>query len=294
MCSTIASILNNSSEDCRFDFYIINSGLNNNTQSKINTFSKSGKCSVNFIYVDKDMFKDCPLTAECKHISIATYYRFKLPDLLPSLDKVLYLDCDINVLTNLKELYNIEVDDKYCALAEDVVTDESMARLGLKEYYNTGVMLANLKKWREDNISVKLFEYAKNNRDKIVWVDQDVINVIMAGKIKRLENRWNAQVSEYDISRIYNAIALKGSCIVHYIGDKKPWNGTRCPLKNVYLKYLLMTPYWYKAIPVVLKQLYLQLSILRKKAIQLRFGHKESYIIFCGITLYKKSKQINL
>lgn len=290
LCCVIASILKNAKSDETFNFYIINSELSDNSKNKINSMKKSGKCTIDFIHVDKESVKDCPLTKEAAHITAATYFRFMLPDLLPDIDKVLYLDCDITVLTSLRELYETNIDNYYFAGCKDCLFKENAARLNLEKYCNTGVMLANLAKWRRNNISAKLFEYAANNSDKIVWVDQDVLNVVMQNSILYLEQKWNLMIGGfYCAPNIPEWVerAKAGNCIIHHAGGIKPWNVCYSPLRGAYFKYLIFAPYKNKIIPILFKYLLADFNVLRKNLIRMRLSGEKKYIKICGRIIWE-------
>ena len=246
LCSTMSSIIENSAPDEEFKFYILNTKKNLNYLNKriISKYNKN-KARVIYITLDNraDMFNNMPLTKSCKHISIETYYRFLLADLFPFYEKIIYLDCDTTVLTSLTKLYDTDINGYYCGVVSDVLAKDSMIRLNLDKYFNAGVMLVNLDKWRRDGIQQKLFEYVEKNSDKILWVDQDVLNVVLQDGIKYIDKRWNAQVGEYEhcYSSGFNDIG-KEAYILHYIGCSKPWQpGSKNPFREVYFKYLNMT-----------------------------------------------------
>lgn len=240
---TISSILKNKNKNEKFDFYIVNSDLLLKNKEKLLKLKKEKDCNISFIEIDKETFKECPLTVDCPHISITTYYRYLLSDLFKDIDKILYLDCDLVVTSSLSELYNTNIEDYYFAGVADILSHKIVSRLGLKKYCNAGVMLINLKKWRENNISNKLFEWTFNNLDKIQYQDQDVINVVMQDGIKYLPREWNNQVGMeqhfYDYG--YNESA-KNAKIIHFIGGTKPWH-ISCVSAGwwLYFKYLFFT-----------------------------------------------------
>ncbi|MHC5828967.1 MAG: glycosyltransferase family 8 protein, partial [Nostoc sp.] len=59
------------------------------------------------------------------------------------------------------------------------------------KYFNSGVLVMNLKKWREDQIFEKVIEYLTINKQYVRWHDQDALNAILAGKWGELEPGWN-------------------------------------------------------------------------------------------------------
>ena len=229
------------------DFYILDGGLTQDDKLNIESLKKINNFNVHYIKINPDDFKICPLLKDIDekhsdyHVTSAGYYRFKLPELLPELDKILYLDCDVIIRSSLKELFEYDLKNKSTTMVEDVDASKELERLGVKHYYNSGVMLINLDYWRKNNIQEKLFEYVKNNSDKIVWQDQDVLNAVLAGTIEPISDKWNYQ---YFLYEKIEPKELNDCVILHLAGRFKPWI---MPFEHFiydcYYYYLLMTPF---------------------------------------------------
>ena len=245
----------------KIKIFILTDSIKQENQNLLTKLCTKYDSDISFIKLDKDTFKNCPLTASCPHISIATYYRFVLPSVIPEdVNKILYLDCDITIQKSLYELYNIDIEDYYFAGVQDILYNENSKRLELAKYCNAGVMLINLRKWREENVEKRLFDWAKNNIDLIKWQDQDTINFVLQSGILYLDKIWNAQVGQYKAcyEEGFNKIANKAG-IIHYIGQEKPWD-KKCtsPVKLPYFISLLHTPYANK-IPSYITSFYISL-----------------------------------
>ena len=115
----IASILTNANQDDNIDFYILDGGITKEKKEQISSLSSIHNCQINFIEINPEMFADYSKVKTHKYISIATYYRLKAPSLLPDIDKIIYLDCDVVVNTSLKELYEIDIKDYLLAGVSD-------------------------------------------------------------------------------------------------------------------------------------------------------------------------------
>ena len=244
----IKSIAINKIYTDKLHIYILSSKMNDKNRKRLNNLCESSGMQLSFIKVNEEDFCHCPQTEICKHISVATYYRFLLASLLNNLDKVLYLDCDITVKSSLSDLYNINIADKYFGAVQDILYKDSSERMNLEKYCNAGVMLINLKKWREDGVEEKFFDYVNTNQDLILWQDQDVLNDVLQNGICYIDKIWNAQVGQYELCYTsgFNELA-KQSKIVHHIGFAKPWDwNCLSPQRNIYFKYLLHTPYGWK------------------------------------------------
>ncbi len=280
---TIASILKNRKNEY-INFYIISSGLKQENINKLKSFENPAYCNMQFINIDLKQFKDCPLTKNCAHISIATYYRFVLADLLEKLDKVLYLDCDLTVMSSLKELYNTDVSDYYFAGVRDFWDKCSKERLNLDKYCNAGVMLVNLKKFREDNIKEKLFDFAVQNADKMIYQDQDVINCALQDRILLLNEKWNIQIGKEGQKDNFKEVK-----IYHHVGADKPWSMVcTSPFKKYYLQYLRYTPWKSKIFLYKIFSIFSLFKIVRRNLIRFRWSKKEKLIRIFGCVVYKE------
>lgn len=197
--------------------------------------------NVKLVYsaVDDSVFETYKIS---HHISKAVYFRLLLADILPNtINKILYLDSDIVVTGSLRELFEHNFNDNYILAVEDGELDITVPRLNkigipLKTYFNSGVMWINLEAWRLDNISVKLIDIANRYMDRILWWDQDILNICFM-------NKWG-QVSDK-----FNRILLQEKCeevplIVHFNSPTKPWHYLNYhPYKYLYWKYIELTPF---------------------------------------------------
>ena len=104
---TIASILVNAAENDELEFYILDGGITQDNKSKLLSLRNIREGAINFVKIDNEMFNDYLNIKTHDYIAIPTYYRLKLPTLLPNVSRVIYLDCDVVVNTSLNDLFNI-------------------------------------------------------------------------------------------------------------------------------------------------------------------------------------------
>lgn len=238
---TIASILKNANTDDELNFFIISMDISQENMENIKKLTNIKDFTINFVNPPKELFSEYIDTKTTDYLPLASFYRLKLPSLIPLEDKVIYLDCDVVVNKSLSSMFNIDIENYYCGGIKDIGYKRLGKRIGLKNgqtYINSGVLLVNLKKWRKDNAELKLSTYAKEYPEKLFLGDQDLINICFADEILLLDSKWNVQVvnlcSRSDYSCIFN--------ILHYTGASKPWKmGSYIPLKEHYYKYLSLT-----------------------------------------------------
>lgn len=259
-CSvTIASILANSNSDENFIFGILSSDLSEKSKNNIRKLKKIKNFEIKFFNVDNSIFSayDTPNYIS----SSASLYRYLIPNLSPEFDKVLYLDSDIIVKSSLFDLFNTDLKDTYIGGVEDFHWNMGNKRLKLNSnisepYFNSGVLLINSKKWREENLFDKLIEQTKKlNPYMLEQTDQDAINIVCKNKKTVLDPKYNL-LACFEDRRFFTSYskkqmdeAITSPVIIHYSGPIKPWNRKCFPTNEFayeYYKYLKFTPFYKK------------------------------------------------
>lgn len=246
-CVTIASILNNCSKDIFINFYVIYNSLSNENKKKICRVAETDISSIKFIFVNRDEFINLPIKSD-SYFTIENYFRLKIPSLFNNLDKIIYLDSDILVLGDVKELWDIDLNKNYLACCEDSIATSEKKRLSEfidfsdeYKYYNSGVLLINCAKWREDSVEQHLFEVLNKYYDQIYIVDQDALNCYLNKNIKYLDSAWNFQLHP-EVK--HNQPELKNIKIIHFVSRYKPWKDhLEEKYSALYFSYLSFTPW---------------------------------------------------
>lgn len=129
--------------------------------------------------------------------SYAASMRLFLADLLDdSVDRLLYLDADTIVPVNLSELFQLDISTYPLAMALDSVTSDMRTSIGFSvkdDYFNSGVILFQMHKWKELGLSDKIAAYVKKNQSNFSSPDQDLLNIVCKGLIYRLPPQFNLQ-----------------------------------------------------------------------------------------------------
>jgi lipopolysaccharide biosynthesis glycosyltransferase len=229
--------------------HILTEGLSIENESIIRTEieNKGGKLSI--YKVDSTILSHFPMPKDSNlsHISVATYYRLLITSVLPStIQKIIYLDCDIIVRNSIEELWDTNLDGFAIAAVKQAGYIDQCWRLKYPEkygYFNAGVLLINLDYWRKNDISNKLVEYLVNNYDKVVYHDQDAMNSVLHDKCLELSCKWNMTTLYFDFSTLlmfdrdkngkiindykaYKEILpaeRKNPTVIHYVSKPKPW-----------------------------------------------------------------------
>lgn len=254
----IASILDHN-ENAEITFHLLHTDLTAERCATIKSWVESFKGKkVCFYQMKKETFADFPI-GEHTYLDYGAYIRLYLGDCLEQIDKVLYLDCDIIVNNSLADLWDTDMTGYAVAGVRDRINDYIRVynRLGYpmsEGYINSGMMLINLKKWREDDFFKKTQRLACEKGASVLKNhDQDIINAIYHGQILMLPFRYNLleyylYVEEwlYLDRKYYPEIveACKNPAIIHFCMPQKPWH-YECinPFKDLYYKYRKMTPW---------------------------------------------------
>ncbi len=252
MGAAIITILEHARESERYHFHVLDGGISADNQAKLSSLLREGDC-VSYIPVSPGDFESCPLTGYVEYISLATYYRFKIPSYLPELDKVLYLDCDVIANSNVADLYATELGEHFMAAVPEVYQQDHTQRLQYRAnewYCNAGVMLINNRKWREEDIETQLFTYAVNPKRPIIYQDQDIINEVLKYNILYLPLHWNLQhcaifrSDSYPWHEPQRLQAKAAPRIVHFSDRLKPWSpGCPNPHTALYRNALRKSPW---------------------------------------------------
>ena len=231
----ILSILDNQKTGDIYEIYILYSDLSYPNKNRLEDLS----CENFSIQCVEISSPDLPETKGW--ISKETYYRLFAADLLEKYEKILYLDCDIVVLSDLGLLYEQELGDNLvggvCDYRFDGEYSKRVIGVETKDYINAGVLLINSLLWRQENIAEKCLEFLREERQLEAY-DQDAINFVSRGRILLLEKSWNFQQVWPEIYNWHsqhlvfrekaclpvNEVFKFNTCgILHYVCAEKPW-----------------------------------------------------------------------
>lgn len=190
-----------------------------------------------------------------RHVSPAAVFKFFIPDLLPKLDRVIYLDSDILIQGDFQKLWQTDVDSVYAAVVKDNQTitgrENHLKWLDFKHesYFNSGVMLLNLALMRQDGISAQLVDYRINGRNR--FMDQDALNVVFGERVVYLPLKYNCLNWLFltcTIEQLRTIFAPEEvmdtpeanydrAIVLHMGGSEKPWLHDQPYYTDKYLEY---------------------------------------------------------
>ncbi len=259
-CVTITSIIKSMKTNRKLDIYIFASDISTDNQYYFKTLA-SANVNINIKCVSADKFKGVHNATE-NSMCVATeaaLFKFYLPELLPNLKKVLYLDGDLVVRKDISELFDYEIEGYPLAAVKDSgnIYTKNKERKRFEKYFNSGVMLLNLELLRKENASEILF---KTKQKQVVsnLMDQDVFNQIFDNRILELPIVYNflyinllrakEKYTIKDLNQFYHTEYLnleeirEKSYIIHFSSKDKPWKYHNVPYGDVWEYFYAQSP----------------------------------------------------
>lgn len=211
---------------------------------------------LNWVAVDPRLVEGLPRRG---YLSEVVWYRLFMPQLLPGLERVLYIDGDVIAQDSILPLWETPLGDDLLGAVTNVVPEghrHRAAQLGLpgpERYFNLGVALWNLERMRREGFTAQVLEYARANLERLVWLEQDAVNALFWRRRRALHPRWNCQngiyyrswgVSLLDAAQVEEAIRSPG--LMHFEGGSfaKPWHYlSQHPRREEYFRHRALTPW---------------------------------------------------
>jgi len=225
----LTSVFSNNPES-RIHVHAIATGVSSAEKNRISAFVQQNRGEVFFYEIEPEQVQGLMIPKN-SHLSAAMYYRLFLPFLVPEqIGKLLYLDTDIVVIGSLKELYDTNLNNLPFGAIPEISATKNRPDLGIYEeniYFNSGVLLMNIAEWKKQRITEKTLQYIHDFPNKLIYPDQDALNVITENHYYKLDGKYNVlpfDIPEYLPTRKYKDF-LKDKVIMHYtLKEYKPWS----------------------------------------------------------------------
>ena len=265
----ITSIIYNQNRNCRYEINVLSEFISNeNMLLARKQLESHPNFTINFVIL-KDF--DSSKFFLNSYMSISTYYRFYIPQLFSHYDRILYLDSDLIVDADISDFASLDFDDKLAICSPSpfirnkvLKGDDEKFSLNyfthvLKmpdplQYFNAGVMLYNIKKMNEIDITTKLFEALEDIKEPFLQ-DQDILNSVLSnnGGVKLISSKYNMTrtfvitTKRLFLERLKEIFRISKKnnwfFIYHYVGKDKPWMTKRSD-GLLFLKYAKMSPFY--------------------------------------------------
>lgn len=250
----IESLYSNSSRYCFYEITVFHTSLTSQTIKKLtskpynNITVKCVDVSDYLEEIDKKLYSH-------SYFSKEMYYRILIPRYFSNYgyDKVIYLDCDMIVLGDLEELYDIDLEDKMIGACRNFMHSQmhnyilETLKINPYKYFNSGMLIFNIKQC--SNLENELWNII-SSYGVLSYPDQDLLNLVCLDKVKYLSPSWNWL---FHLERLQNSKNINlhinekdweiyqktknNIKILHYTGDKKPWDYNAVPMASYFWQY---------------------------------------------------------
>jgi len=239
----LTSIFNNNKNNATH-IHLIVTGLSDSEKKAISTYASAHDCSIHYYNIDTSKLSNFVLN---NNWTAAVYYRLFFPLLVPeSITRLLYLDTDTLVINNLQELFNQDLNGHPVGAVYDNYV-KNAPQLGIfneEEYLNSGVLLIDIAKWKQQKISEKAFQFLQEFPQKIKFVDQDALNYVLVDNWKKLDKKYNfmySYIPEQSTSQTLQNY-LEEVVVLHFT-LQRPWHMLcRNRYRELYFLYLEKSP----------------------------------------------------
>lgn len=268
VAGTLQSLIEHVTEEHNYDLIFLHTGIDKYNQKLLLSMAK-GKENISIRFINIASIVQSHHFIANNHVSVETFYRLFVNQLLKYYEKIVYLDSDLILLRDVAELYEIDIGDHLLAATVDAdhAGEYCGAIPGIKkycdkvlklkdpfQYFQAGVMVFNIKELNRCFEPDALIEYAE--KQEYMYVDQDVLNVKCEGRVHFLDMRWNV-MTDCNRFRVEGIIKMapkaiyetymesrKDPYIIHYAGVEKPWNSPVSDFANIYWHYIRKTPFY--------------------------------------------------
>lgn len=263
---TIKSIIDKSDDAYNYDLVVFTRDMSDYNKKILTQMCNKDNFSIRFVNV-KEFFDKLNLYT-LSHITIETYFRLIIPKYMSNYKKILFLDSDLIICEDVKNLFKYDISDYALAATEECLMsallgiygkkliDYMTERLKLKDvdkYFQAGVLLINIDYFNLHDCSSKLIDMVRNFNYNIV--DQDAMNELLNNKCFWLPNEWNypplqkhmklknylENMSDF-IRKKY--LSVKNPKILHFADYSKPWYDPSEDYANVWWEVAKTTPYY--------------------------------------------------
>jgi lipopolysaccharide biosynthesis glycosyltransferase len=260
---SLYSLLEHNEDAGEIHVYILSMGLSGQTREQLLTIGEQFGREITIIELG-DLKERFSYEVNTGGFDLSIMARLFVGEVLPdAAERVLYLDCDTVVLSSLKRLWETDLGSSMLgAVMEPTIYPSIKEEIGLlpeAPYFNSGVLLIDMKRWRLMNAQKMLLDFYCSMGGKLFAGDQDTINGALKGQIKPLSPRYNFFTNyryfRYShlirLSPVYKTVskssfeeAKRHPVILHFMGDERPWKQWNLNhYRRAYDHYLALTPW---------------------------------------------------
>ena len=201
---SLVSLYENNQDMEKIIVYILDSGIVEEKKQKLLAICRNYRRNPVIFIQGENVSERLSINVSIDRGSLSQYARLFVSSVLPAdLDRVLYLDCDVIINRSIYELWNLDLQEKTIGALMDAFSGYYRANIGLDEndiMFNSGVMLIDLQKWREQKIEEELLKFIIFKHGKIQQGDQGVLNAVLSHNVYCFEPKMNSVTIFYDFT----------------------------------------------------------------------------------------------
>ncbi|NTX77951.1 DUF4422 domain-containing protein [Serratia proteamaculans] len=273
----INSIVKHASSELNYDLIILENGISlSNKRRLLSLVADVENFSLRFF--DVNAFSEIKSVFTRAHFSSATYARLFIPKLFSEFDKVIFIDADTVVESDLAELMTIPLGNNLVAAVKDIVMEgfvlfgamsqssdgvmpakeylsNSLGMVNPDGYFQAGILVFNIDLMNKENTFSNLMDAMKS---KTYWfLDQDIMNKVFHGRVHYLPLEWNVYHGNGNTEDFFPNLPFKTYMdylearrkpkMIHFAGENKPWNTRHVDFFDNYHKNIVNTPWAFEA-----------------------------------------------
>ena len=272
---SITSLFDNNQHIPEMRIYVLDGGISEANKDKLEELAAHYQRSIYFIEG-----KDIDETLESRGVKkwrnyYAAYYKVYAIELITDdLERLLSLDGDTIINGSIDQLYYSDLDGKTLGMVQDFMPAEYLNSIGFgnsKPYYNSGVILFDVRQWKRQNCHEKIEHFFSEKTKNYTFLEQDALNILFSANIHKLSIRYNYytvfsalnELLSFDLNTLYRLYkfdslfqfysreevqkAEKNAIVYHYEGGTvagRPWEkGADCQIYRVWEHYQTISPW---------------------------------------------------
>lgn len=246
----MASVIANAVDPGLIRFFMLTPSMSGKTKSSLRSSVEGAGAELDIIDIDAQALKGF----KAGRFGTAALLRLLMHCYLPDdCKRVIYLDCDVLVRSDLTDLWSMPLNGYPAAAAMDLCSPNiAWKRKSPEDYFNSGVMVIDLMEWRNQRVGERALACLEQEGDHFRYPDQDALNQVLEGGWYRLSPEWNFQPTAYAaVEKRYSHLvtylpaieaAIRHPRVVHFIGAVKPWHALCAhPFQQDFIAYSLHT-----------------------------------------------------
>ncbi len=261
----LTSIVEHSSDNHNYDIIVFERAIKDKNKEILKSIINKDNIVLRF-FNPMEVINKYPNIKFPKNYNLECYFRLVAPLFLKHYEKVIFTDIDLITQTDLKDLYSIKLD-KSMGACQDLVysiflntpnadwMNYAKQELELNDpykYFNTGVIILNIKDFNSNNLSYKLLELANKKLYRIL--EQDILNKFFKDQITYIDDKWNVPILNPKYLKLkkympkeYNTRyekCINKPAIIHWAGYLKPWQNPREQYAYLWWMYARKSPFY--------------------------------------------------